>query len=260
MEPQLLKNRFSFYVAFTTSVVTFITFVIAFLTPPLSGPFCEVGCFEYPFTGIASRFPRDYIWMYPAIGVSLLYLVLMVCIHHYARAERKIFSHIGLSISLIASTILIVDYFVQVSVIQPSLLHGETDGIAILSQYNPHGLFIALEEIGFLLMSLSFVCVAPVFPPADRVQRGLRFTLSFGFPAAIHFYCFLPWLQFLRQTYSRSCRKDICQATLQIHNRNSDNRKLFLIWPRSFTFVTILADPPVVEKDSPFKIVAIFKR
>ena len=185
MEPQLPKNRFSFYVALTTSVVTFITLVIAFLTPPLSGPFCGGGCFEYPYTGIASRFPRDYIWMYPAIGVSLLYLVLMVCIHHYASAERKVFSHFGLSISLIASTILIVDYFVQVSVIQPSLLKGETDGIAILSQYNPHGLFIALEEIGYLLMSLSFVCVAPVFPPADRVQRGLRFTLSVGFPAAI---------------------------------------------------------------------------
>lgn len=185
METLLSKNRFSFYVALATAVVTFITFVIAFLTPPLSGPFCGGGCFEYPYTGIASRFPRDYIWMYPAISVSILYLVLMVCIHYHASEERKIFSHIGMSISLIASTILIVDYFVQVSVIQPSLLTRETDGIAILSQYNPHGLFIALEEIGYLLMSLSFICVAPVFPPTHRLHKALRVILASGFPAAI---------------------------------------------------------------------------
>lgn len=185
METRLPKYRFSFHVALATAVVTFITFVIAFLTPPLSGPFCEGGCFEYPYNGIASRFPRDYIWMYPAISVSILYLVLMVCIHYHASAERKIFSHIALSISLIASTILIVDYFVQVSVIQPSMLRGETDGIAILSQYNPHGLFIALEEIGYLLMSLSFICVAPVFPPTDRLHKALRVILALGFPAAI---------------------------------------------------------------------------
>lgn len=181
---RFIENRFRFGVALTTSVVTSITLVIAFLTPPLSGPFCEGGCFEYPYTGIISRFPRDYFWMYPAIIVSLLYLVLMVCIHYYASAERKIFSHIGLSISLIASTILIIDYFVQVSVIQPSLVKGETDGVAILSQYNPHGLFIALEEIGYLLMSLSFICVAPVFSSANRLHKALRVTLAAGFPMA----------------------------------------------------------------------------
>ena len=123
--------------------------------------------------------------MYPALIVSILYPVLMVCIHYYASPERKIFSHIGVSISLIASAILIVDCFVQVSVIQPSLLKGETDGIAMLSQYNPHGLFIALEEIGYLLMSLSFVFLAPVFLPADRVRKALRIIFALGFPTAI---------------------------------------------------------------------------
>jgi hypothetical protein len=34
--------------------------------------------------------------------------------------------------------------------LQPSLLAGETEGIAMLSQFNPHGLFIILEEPGFI--------------------------------------------------------------------------------------------------------------
>lgn len=79
------------------------------------------------------------------------------------RQDKKIYGYIGLSFSIISATILLIDYFVQISVIQPSLLQGETEGIAILTQYNPHGIFIALEEIGYLMMSLSFLCVAPVF-------------------------------------------------------------------------------------------------
>ena len=49
----------------------------------------------------------------------------MVCIHYYAPVEKKVFSHIGLSLALISAIVLIIDYFVQVSVIQPSLVNGE---------------------------------------------------------------------------------------------------------------------------------------
>jgi hypothetical protein len=34
-------------------------------------------------------------------------------------------------------------------------MHGETEGITLLTQYNAHGIFIVLEELGYLLMSLS---------------------------------------------------------------------------------------------------------
>ncbi|HLE00484.1 MAG TPA: hypothetical protein VJB59_09500 [Bdellovibrionota bacterium] len=38
------KTRFGFYVAATTAFLTAITFVIAVLTPPLSGPLCKGSC------------------------------------------------------------------------------------------------------------------------------------------------------------------------------------------------------------------------
>lgn len=173
---------FGYYVAILTAALTLFTFVIAFLTPPLSGPNCIADtCYEYPFADIASRFPRDYWWMYPAMLLALLYLALMACIHHYADEGRKLFSRIGLAFAVIAAGILVVTYFVQVSVIPPSLENGETDGIALLTQFNPHGLFIALEEIAYLMMAASFLLVAPVFWGANRVERALRwlFVLSF---------------------------------------------------------------------------------
>lgn len=166
--------RVGFYAAVLTTLLTLITFGIAFNTPPLSGPYCTDGCYSYPYTDIASRFPRDYIWMYPAMLLSLVFYVLTVSIHYFAPGDRKIFSHIGLSFALFSTATLVIDYFLQVSVIQPSLMQGETDGIGLLSQFNAHGVFIVLEEIGFFLMSLSMFCMAPVFTGKTKVEKAIR--------------------------------------------------------------------------------------
>jgi hypothetical protein len=163
-----------FYSALMTVLLTLVTFSIAYLTPPLGGPYCTGGCFSYPYSDIASRFPRDYYWMYPAIFLVLVFYVLMVSIHYFAPREKKVFSHIGLSFALISTATFVIDYFLQVSVIQPSLLLGETDGIALLSQFNPHGVFIVLEEIGFFMMSLSMLFMAPAFVGNTKTEKAIR--------------------------------------------------------------------------------------
>jgi hypothetical protein len=176
----LAAMKLGFYAAIVTTILTLVTFGIAIFTPPFSGPYCVENCFEYPYTDIVSRFPRDYFWMYPAIFLSLAYYVLMVSIHHLAAPGKKIFSHIGSSFALITAAVLGINYFLQVSVIQPSLLQGETDGIALLSQFNAHGVFIVLEEIGFSMMSLSFLCMAPVFA-GSTIERVIRWLFVGGF-------------------------------------------------------------------------------
>lgn len=178
-------NKFGFYTAILTTVITVVTFGIAIFTPPISGPFCKGECIEYPYTDIIYRFPRDYVWMYPAILLTLIFVVLMVCIHQYASDEKKIFSQIGLCFATIAAAILIMNYFLQISVIQPSLEKGETDGISLLTQYNPHGIFIALEEIGYLMMSFAFLSVIPVFSKTNRLERSIRWVFIISFVLTI---------------------------------------------------------------------------
>ena len=167
-------SKVGFYAAILTTLLTLITFGIVIATPPLGGPYCTAGCSGYPYSDIASRFPRDYIWMYPAILLVLVYYILMVSIHHYASEDKKIFSHVGLSFALFSTATFVIDYFVQVSVIQPSLLLGETDGVAMLSQFNGHGIFIVPEEIGFYMMSLSMLFIAPVFAGRTKVEQAIR--------------------------------------------------------------------------------------
>ncbi len=176
-----IANKLGLYTALMMAVLALITFSIAICTPPVSGPFCKGSCIVYPYTDIISRFPGDYLWMYPAILLVIFYLALLACIHLYAPDNKKIFSLIGLTFSIVSSIALISDYFIQVSVIQPSLINGESDGIAILSQYNPHGVFIALEEIGYIMMSMSFVSLVPVFLRTNPLERAIRSVYLIGF-------------------------------------------------------------------------------
>ena len=178
-------NRFARIAAGSMSILTIVTFVVAYFTPPLSGPFCTSGCYDYPYSNVASRFPRDYYWMFLAILISVNFIVLLVTIH-YASPEGKMpYSHLALIFGVMSSGILIVNYFVQLAVIQPALLKGETEGIAILTQYNPHGLFIVLEEAGYLFMSLSLFCLAPVFGGRGKAGSWIQWVVIVSFFSSI---------------------------------------------------------------------------
>lgn len=171
-----------FYSAVLTVLLTIVTFGFALTAVPISGANCPADCITYPYLDTLSQFPKDYLWMYPATILILAYVVLMASIHAYAARGKKIFSQIGLSFAIITAVLLLVDYFIQFSVIPVSLANGETEGIALLTQYNPHGVFIALEELGYLMMALSFLFMAPVFGNKGRLESavGWIYIISFA--------------------------------------------------------------------------------
>lgn len=168
--------RFCFRVSIGTALTTLLAFGLAVATPPVTGPFCRARCLEYPFREIAARFPRDYLWMVAAIASNGFFLASIAGLHARAPASRRPIATLALALGSMAAFALVSDYFVQLTVVQPSVLAGETDGIALLTQYNPHGLFIAFEELGYLLMSASLACIAATLRrevPLERVVRWL---------------------------------------------------------------------------------------
>lgn len=173
--------HFGYYISLSTAVITIITFGIAVCTPPLSGPFCKSGCFEYPYHEIISRFPRDYFWMFPAIILSFSYMTMMISVHKAVAPEKSVYSLTAVGFAIISTLILSGDYFVQLSFIQPSLVAGETAGIAMLSQFNPHGLFIILEELGFITMNISFLFLVPALAGSSRLEKSMRVTFIVSF-------------------------------------------------------------------------------
>ncbi len=173
--------KYGVVISTVTAVLTLIALTVAVCTPPLSGPFCKGDCLSYPYTDIISRFPRDYYWMIAAILSSFSFMAMMAVVHVTAPQEGKHFSLAGFGFGVMSALILSVDYFIQLSFIQPTLLAGETEGIAALSQYNPHGIFIILEELGFITMNIALFCLFPVFRGAPKPAGGLRATFLTGF-------------------------------------------------------------------------------
>lgn len=179
--------RFGFWAALATPILTIVTFGFAITAIPNSGRGCQTDCATYPFAGdlVASQFPGDYLWMLPAMALMLLFVALIAAVHQFAPASRQMFSMVGLCLAVVAATVLLIDYFIQFTVMQPSLEKGQLEGWALFTQYNPNGVFLALEELGFLLMSIVFLAIAPVFDGATRVDRALRWILVGSFVATV---------------------------------------------------------------------------
>jgi hypothetical protein len=172
--------RLGFWAANVTVVVTALFAGIAVATPARSGPFCGTKCVAYPYVDVARFIPGDYLWLVPGILLVPTFVVLMACVHAYAAESQKIYGRIGLSFAVVYAVVTLIDYFLQLTVVVPSLQAGETQGLALFTQYDPHGLFIALESLGYLMMTVAFLFAAPVFA-GGRAERAIRrlFVLSF---------------------------------------------------------------------------------
>lgn len=174
-----LALRFGSSVALAMSGLTVATFALAYMAGSDDSP--------YPFSSeaIAANWPREYLWMFPAMLLMLLFVAFIAAVHEFAPATRKIFSLLGLCLAIIAAAVLLITYFIQVTVMQPSLEKGQLDGWAMLTMYNPNGVFIALEELGFILMSLALAVLAPVFLQQNRVERTIRWIFVLSFAAVV---------------------------------------------------------------------------
>lgn len=181
--------RLGRWAAVLLAVLTLTAFSIGVFTPPRSGSFCTGACVAYPYSDAAQFVPRDFIWMAPGILLTPVFLVVMACIHACAEKGKQHLTLIALCFAAISAAIITLDYSIQLAVIQPSLLHAETEAIAIFSQYNPHGIFIALEDLGYLVLSVAFAFAGAAFPLVRRNPGTLHWTFLGG--ALLSFVSFI---------------------------------------------------------------------
>jgi hypothetical protein len=150
--------------------------------PPRSGANCTGGagsCLTYPYTDAADYVPNDFVWMIPAFLLGPLLVVLLTSLLDDVPAPRRPLARISLRLATASAVLLMVDYYVQFTTVQASLVRGETGGgLSLLSQYNPHGVFIALEDLGYATMLTALAVAAPALPRATRPERILRRLLA----------------------------------------------------------------------------------
>lgn len=173
------------WLSFLIATMTLITWGFAMIAVPPCGPYCLENCIGYPYLDTLHLFPRDFIWVYLALFQLIVFLVFISFIHQSAREDRKVFSLPALLIGTIASAILIMTYYTQAAVLPVSLLKEEYDGLALFSMYNEHGIFIAREEIAYLLMALSLFLFSWTFTGSDRRTTFLKWLFRLPFLASL---------------------------------------------------------------------------
>jgi hypothetical protein len=182
MEQDKKNLKFTGYAALSLVILTLVTWGLAMIAVPPAGPYCPGDCMEYPFSGLLDYYPRDYYWMYFSIFQLFAYLIFMISMHYLSSVPRKLYSLIAVAFTLVASIVLLLAYFIQFSVVPASMLHGETEGIALITQYNGHGIFIAMEDLGYIAMSISFFFLAFSMPPESRPGKSVRFVFTLALP------------------------------------------------------------------------------
>jgi hypothetical protein len=164
--------------SWSLAVLTIITFGLAMIAIPPSGPNCLSNCMDYPYADILTYFPRDYFWMYAACVQLCVFLFFTVAFHFNAPADKKIFSSIAVIFAIMSALTLMTNYWVQIAVVPVSVMQGQSEGIALLTQYNGHGIFIALEELGFSLMAIAFFFLGQSLNFNSRLEKSLRVVLT----------------------------------------------------------------------------------
>jgi hypothetical protein len=119
--------------------------------------------------------------MYPGLLPAPLFVILLIGLHERTSVDRKPFTRVALAFGAMAATIPTAVYFVQLRFVQPAVLKGELDGLAPWTQYNPHGMFIALEEAGYMLMGAAFLFAALALSTENRLMRAVRIVVLVGF-------------------------------------------------------------------------------
>lgn len=175
------RSYWGFLAGLLTATLALVALAVATTTPPRSGPYCQAGCVTYPYIDVVAFVPRDYLWMYPALLAPIAFTVLAVFAHQAAPARRRLVGIAGISFATMAAGILVVDYALQLSVMQASLLAGESSGLSLLSQYNPHGVFIGLENVGYGALALAFVFLGvPLTRAPSGRARSAGWSLALG--------------------------------------------------------------------------------
>ncbi|MBN9113582.1 MAG: hypothetical protein J0I34_32990 [Pseudonocardia sp.] len=150
-------DRGTALLAGVAALVAAAALVLGVTTPARAGVFCLSGCVGFPYTDVAAFVPRDYVWMYPALLAALLVPALVTAVAFRVRSGLRPVAAVAAVLAVVGATVLVVDYAVQLMVVQPALLAGQPDGLVAWSQYNPHGLFLALENVGYAVFGAVFV-------------------------------------------------------------------------------------------------------
>jgi hypothetical protein len=111
----------------------------------------------------------------PSLMLAPMFVVLMLCIHHYAPSDKKILSQLGFSFAIVCAVILSIHYYIQLTVVRQGLLNNEITGLWLFAAPNPHSFFWSFAALGYGFMGIALLFAAPTFKEKSENNTRLLF-------------------------------------------------------------------------------------
>ncbi len=163
------------------SSILSVIFLLAYIFLNFLSPATAWNGLQAYITGFS--FSQMY-WLFPAFLLAMTLVVLMTSIHYHVAEKRKALSMVALVFIAIYASLITVNYFLQLTVVRPSMLTGETEGLSLLAMTNPNGIFFALESLGYIVQEFAFLFVAFAFT-GGKLQQAIRWTFIINFVAGL---------------------------------------------------------------------------
>jgi hypothetical protein len=111
----------------------------------------------------------------PSLFLGTAFVVLMVCVHYYAPADRKVWSHLGVAFAIMYAVLISVNYYVQLTFVLPRLIEGTVESVRVQPfLFVPFDSFLySVDILGYSFMSLATLCAAFVFTGVG-LERTVR--------------------------------------------------------------------------------------
>jgi hypothetical protein len=117
-----------------------------------------------------------FILLTPSLLLGSSFLVLMVSVHQLAPVNRKVWSLAALAFAAVYTTLISINYYVQLTWVAPRLAAGRIEGMEPFL-FTPFDSFLyAVDILGYSFMSLSTLFAAMVFT-GKGLERVVRLFL-----------------------------------------------------------------------------------
>ena len=110
-------------------------------------------------------------WKTPSLisGIILIpvFMVLIACIHDYARTERKIFSSLGMLFTVGYAVLISFNYYMQLTIVRQNLYTTP------FAMDNPQSIMWVIEVLGYGFMGLATFFAAWIFD-SGKLEKIIR--------------------------------------------------------------------------------------
>ncbi len=139
-------------------------------------------------------------------------VAMIASVHCYTSQEKKIWSQLSLSFSIIYAIMCIIVYYLQISIVRINTINYSPEILKLIA-FIPGSVIFVIDNLGYAFLALSTLFLAPVFS-GNKLEKRLKYILIVHgllfIPALI-----LPCLRFFMEMFQTS---EVVQTSINYGN------------------------------------------